>query len=721
MRLLWQALIAAALMMMASQAVGEQRSGFNYICPETDPTQQASAGACTEYLNSFTYIRELIDVFDESTKFIQQAAGMEPPVQNTDFLLIPREMLNPERLGEFPPGQLAVGSSRAANIGTNAEIVNLRENINARLFAVPALYRIVADKVTSVIDHGCASWFYNPVLATVSQYNASRYTGISVLDYIRQTGNTPQLGNSLMTPDGRAPASQLDAAGEELTLTCATDPADGSILRSANAVSSAWSIFYDQMASHLLGDGVDGTARTQLLLGLISEMPRVETLAFGSARAEHGTVLALHRMLSRRYTDRGLTEIYPETMARFLDPDRPELLALNFFSRRAGDVLRVDLGETVERKDQRVKELGTTPYVALLERGSAEATRRLVVDVTIPPEYVLTQETIEDVHIIVNGEVYSDSLGLVIDPDKPTIRAVITLDDPRIDRVYIGVAQVPEVLDPATIIERLSGVNYDLEVTLEEVDLCDIALFNDFTNPRLAAASGNIGNDGRPNLPWLSQELGPRTQSTISFVSPERAVSDATVCVDQLAAAQSGAPVISFYTPSPLTLMGGGFAGLTVAHGGWEGWPANSTFKLTVVLPGVTVNDLEAGRTYRAVLPEIMSEGFSAIYTDYDGRFTGPGPNDFEGQSSVLVAKGAQGFFIVEEAESGFLRGDLTIVGPAEFITWEHTRLDDGRYMMDGDTEQSTLSISGEITVEATEDSLNFLREGGSVKSAVIE
>jgi len=719
MRWLRHGIIATALAIAANPAASQDASGFNYICPAIDPAEPASPGACLIYEDSFSFITRLTRQLEESTSFIQTAADMPPPVGSTDFLLTPRAMLNPGRLSEFPPGRVGMGARQAVNIGTDAEIAALEENANARHFAVPALYRVVSERVTSVLDHGCASWFYNPVLGTVTQYNASRYTGLDVLGYIRQTGNTPQLDNSLTRPDGQSPQRFEDAAGQ-FTLTCTTETAGDVILRSANAESSAWSIFYDQMAEVLLGDGADATARARLLLNLISEMPMVETVAFSDATATNGTVLALDAILRQRFTDRGLTDVYPATMARFFDPDRPELLQPAFFPQRSGSVLRVDLGETVERKGEDVNELGTTPYVAILERGSEGATRRLVVDVSWPQES-LPPDTIEDVHIIVNGEVYSESPGEFFDPKDPTIRAVITLDDPTVDRAYIGVAQVPENIDPATINDRLTSVAYNLDVTLEEVDLCDIALFEDFTNPRLARVSGNVGTDGRPNLPWLAQELGPRTQSSITLASPVRGVGDATVCVDHLATTQAGSPVISLYTPNPLTMLGGGSPTLSVEHDGWEGWPPNSIFKLTVILPGVQVGDLRSGRTYRAVMPSMMAEGFSAIYSDYEGRYTGPGPSDFEGQSHMLVAKGAQGFFAVTEAEAGFLRGNLTITGPAEFISWTHTRLDDGRYALDGDEEQTNLTITGEISVEATDDSLNLLREGANRRSAVID
>ncbi|KAA9010016.1 hypothetical protein [Histidinibacterium aquaticum] len=341
-----------------------------------------------------------------------------------------------------------------------------------------------------------------------------------------------------------------------------------------------------------------------------------------------------------------------------------------------------------------------------------------MVDAALPPAF---KDHADDLHIILNGEVYSDIVQIAGDGERKTVRATITIDDPAVDRALVGIAQAPLELTPATADERLRRLGYELEITLEEVDYCDISLFQQFTNPRLARVSGNVAADGTVSLPWLSQELGPRTHSTIALSSTWRSVAEGVVCVDHLAATQSRRPVISIYTPSPLTLMGGGFAGLTVEHDGWGGWPADSSFKLTVVLPDVTVGDLREGRTYRAVLPGMMAEGFSSIYTDYEGSFTGPGPSDFEGRSNVLVAKGAQGIFAVEEAAAGFLSGELTITGPAEFITWEHSQLSDGRYQMDGEDMQGSLIISGNIMIEATEDSLRLIREGGQVKTTVID
>ncbi|MBT8410311.1 MAG: hypothetical protein KJP02_00760, partial [Octadecabacter sp.] len=613
---------------------------------------------------------------------------------------------------------LQVGEFGVYGLGPDTGLPVLDLDNNVFRYPMPVFHQHAMDTKTLVSDDHCAAWLYKTIWSGMNSYNVERVMGIGLIERLsRLNPSAPVLPNwdtSLHIPEARGQNDRI--IDSRISVACSDDPVNEQSAYRDDLPFGRWSVFYDQLYFLIAGENAEVARRMEMSMLVLRTAPLLYEATAGVAAPRRGVVVAFHQVL-QGFHDEGLTHYYPEVIARFLDPNRPGLAGLPVFDRQPFSVLEV--GETLDFEGEVVAPLATNAYeLALGPSRSPDISRRLVVDVTVPAD---RKDSAEDLHIIVNGEVFSDVLQIAGESEDATVRAVITIDDAEIDRALIGVAQVPQEISAETADGSLSRLGYDLSITLEEVELCDITLFSQFTNPRLARASGNIGPDGSAQLPWLARDLGPRTSATINLASPERAVTEAIVCVDHLMATDAGQPVISFYTPNPLSQIGGGFGALSVEHEGWGGWLPNATFKLFILLPDITLDELRAGRTYRAVLPGMMGGGFSAIYSDYQGRFTGPGPGDLEGVSNVMVSKGVRGMFAVTDVEAGFLRGQLTMSGPTEFITWEHNKLDDGQYQMISSQVQTNLSISGEIAIEATRDNLRFVREGGSIGSAVIE
>ncbi len=699
-----------------SPAHAQDVSAYEFVCPALDAPNVYDPQACADYPEHEEVMQGIQSRVEDSTKFVVDLGADFPSFAQRQGRYGPAQeyRLTPGELGKRMP----VDQFGASGFGPNADASFLNMDNNVIGYISPVLAEYARDTGTLVGTGDCAVWLYGSVHGGLHTYNLERMKGISLiqrLSMIDPAGPVlPKWDTSLHIPEGRSQTGRI--INNRISVACADDTVNEQSTFRDDLPFGRWALFYDQLYYLIAGENADVVDRMEMGMFLLQTVPPLYEEIRGSAAPRRGVAVAFHQFL-QSFHEEGLTHYYPEVIARFLDPNRSELDGLPVFDRQPFIV--VEVGETHVFADEEVAPLATNAYE--LAMGPAQRTdmsRRLVVDVTVPSTW---EDHADDLHIIVNGEVYSEIVQIAGDDEDITVRALITIDEPAIDRALVGVAQAPLELTAETADDRLRRLTYDLKITLEEINLCDIALINRFTNPRLARASGNVTADGATKLPWLAEELGPRTSATINFASPERAVAEGTVCVDHLIATNANQPVISFYTPNPLSQIGGGFGALSVDHDGWGGWMPSATFKLLVLLPDATVDQLRADRTYRAVLPGMMGGGFSAIYTDYQGNFTGPGPSDFEGVSNVMVSKGVQGLFSVTDAEAGFIRGKLTMSGQAEFISWEHSRLDDGRYHMDGDTVQTNLSISGEIAIEATTDSLRLVREGGAMQSAVID
>jgi len=79
---------------------------------------------------------------------------------------------------------------------------------------------------------------------------------------------------------------------------------------------------------------------------------------------------------------------------------------------------------------------------------------------------------------------------------------------------------------------------------------------------------------------------------------------------------------------------------MSLAHDGWEGWLANAQAQVHVRLPGISVGDLEAARSYGDRLLGLQNEGWFPVCWRYEHRFHPykPYQEAFTGESRTVMS-----------------------------------------------------------------------------------
>ncbi|MBS1303395.1 hypothetical protein [Loktanella sp. SALINAS62] len=477
-------------------------------------------------------------------------------------------------------------------------------------------------------------------------------------------------------------------------------------------------ILFTRLAEALARGGTGGNPHFRPTSRAMVTLDLLYTSITAPAANERGKVAAALDQALRVHHPRGLNHFYPEIMRTIVtEGARMDRLF------REARTAKGRVGAMIGFPDRRVHPLATHGWTIDVPQHA----RPVRVTLTARPN---VEEKMPDLHLIVDGDLHRTVKGM--------LQASLIFFPSDTDRTFnAGVALAPR---PQA---ELASALYELEVDVREVGLCDAETMEALSNPQMykmlgAFAAGVGAGDDLPDE--LRELLGgilgggsPAIEPTIGALELRLGGIRAggLACADPLAAMGPGGAggdlVISLFTPAPVTVMGGGFDGMSVAHDGWEGWPANAKAQVHVQLIGVSEDDLEEGRSYPARLTGLQGADFAPIFSRYEGTFYDyiPYQEAFTGQSQMVMPEAVAGTVTIERMSGGTVEGRLRLAGTALRFDIEHTMREGGgstpTFEWEGAETRVPLSISGRFVIAATDSGTVLMRDAGTLRTIAID
>lgn len=700
--------VALSLLLVPTTALAEWPHRLTFSCNAPGSTRVFDPAQCDDQSERQKAVNEIIWLLEEAATLLSRS-GAPPPdiplvpkrggqahyIELVDDRAAAREPLGPNTFvsseidtinhGLFPPGASILGSDQALSLLPVFMWRNSSINMASGDWTQP-----------------CGQWLRGGLSWAFGMIAAEGSDGTDAADRLARMGEPfhPYMDLPLHAPWDYEGAGESDPGCSMERQLSLADAAPGTAGMRAQAMSNG--LFFERLTGEIFGMAGNPVGEVGGLVVLAEFIPA----EINSAASREETVALFNENL-QHLVKGGLHKAYPKVAAGFTQLQGGSMPDRRFFSRETE--VEAVLERAVESEVVTVQPLATELFMVDVPAAPGSLVR---LEIEAEP---LEGDAHRDVHLLIGGKPRRDSWDL---PRHVDLRD--DLDTPGV--IPVAVAVAPEAM------EDLVPRDVRLKVSATLVGECTPRLMTEMTNPRvfetIDAFANAFGGDGSGE-PTDSREAIQALMGGLSGVGqPDSAVTTGQLsvtigglraagpaCTDPLSAAPEGQDpaegdvVISFYTPTPGAALSA-FDTMAVAHDGWEGWPANAQAQVHVRLPGISVEDLEEGRSYGARLLGLQNEGWFPVYSRYEGRFHPyiPYQEAFTGESRTVMPGLVSGTVWIDEIGGGIVAGRVLLSGEAKVTDIEHTMregADQPIFEYQGETRAEPIMIEGEFRVPA--------------------